>query len=354
MDFIEKLQGLQKRTAKKEVLFGNEEATKNALIMPFLQALGYDVFNPEEVEPEFTADVLEKKGEKVDYAIKIDGKIVMIVECKPCGTQLDTVKASQLYRYFTATESRIGVLTDGIVYNFYSDLEQPNIMDSRPFMVLNLEDFDEATAQELKKLSKNNFDLETTLSSASELKYTREIKMVLLKELDSPSADFVKLLTGSVYNGRMTQAVVLQFTDIVKTAYKSLIDDKITSRLKFAMTENKREEQDVEMTQNANEKEIVTTDLELEAFYIVKAIASEVVEPEKVFLRDGKSYCSIIYDDNNRNPICKLYFGAKKMVLGLFDKDKKETRVEIQTCNEIFKQAGKIKDVVMLYKERVN
>jgi predicted type IV restriction endonuclease len=97
--------------------------------MPFISALGYDVFDPVEVIPEFTADVGIKKGEKVDYAIKQDGKIIMLFECKCCNGSLDDCHASQLYRYFSVTEARIAVLTDGIIYRFYTDIEQPNKMD---------------------------------------------------------------------------------------------------------------------------------------------------------------------------------------------------------------------------------
>jgi hypothetical protein len=115
-----------------------EEATKNAFILPFIGILGYDVFDPSEVVPEFTADVGTKKGEKVDYAIIRDKKVIMLFECKACDANLDESHASQLYRYFSVTESRIGVLTNGILYRFYTDLEEPNKMDSKPFMELNI------------------------------------------------------------------------------------------------------------------------------------------------------------------------------------------------------------------------
>ena len=70
MDFVEKIRVLATRVKKQETSIVSEEACKNAFVMPFLNALGYDVFNPEIVVPEFTADVGIKKGEKVDYAIK--------------------------------------------------------------------------------------------------------------------------------------------------------------------------------------------------------------------------------------------------------------------------------------------
>ena len=116
MDLATKLLELEKRTAQHRELLLTEEAAKTALVMPFLQALGYDVFNPAEVVPEFTADVGIKKGEKVDYALCIDGRVNILIECKPSTIDLDLKHASQLYRYFSTTDARVAVLTNGVVY----------------------------------------------------------------------------------------------------------------------------------------------------------------------------------------------------------------------------------------------
>src|ERR1044071_7269994 len=123
MSFVEQLQALAIKTEKLCPVLETEEATKNALVMPLIHMLGYDIFDPTEVIPEFTADVGIKKGEKVDYAVKKDGRLVMLFECKHCGAELNLKHASQLFRYFAVTEARIGVLTNGIIYQFYTDLE---------------------------------------------------------------------------------------------------------------------------------------------------------------------------------------------------------------------------------------
>ena len=123
---------------------GNEEATKTALVLPFINfVLGYNPFEPSEVAPEYSADILGKKNEKVDYAILKDGKPVILIECKKYGTPLERAQASQLYRYMSATEARIAVLTDGVSYQFYTDLDQPNRMDEKPFLEFNLLDPEE-------------------------------------------------------------------------------------------------------------------------------------------------------------------------------------------------------------------
>ena len=140
MTFNDQIKALSQRVPNLKDHLKTEEATKNALVMPFIKALGYDVFNPQEVIPEFTADVGTKKGEKVDYAIMQDREITMLIECKKAKTDLSLADISQLYRYFTVTKARIAVLTNGVQYRFYTDLDAPNRMDSRPFLELDDQD----------------------------------------------------------------------------------------------------------------------------------------------------------------------------------------------------------------------
>src|SRR5437016_2245422 len=237
MDFIEGLQTISSKISKQKNLIQTEEATKNAFVMPFIAALGYDVFDPAEVVPEFTADVGIKKGEKVDYAIKHDGKIIMLFECKCCNGSLDDSHSSQLYRYFSVTEARIAVLTDGIVYRFYTDIEEPNKIEPKPFMEFNMLDIQEPLVIELKRLTKQAFNLEAILTVASELKYTREIKRILHDQLNAPSEEFVRFLAVQVYSGKLTSAVREQFTGITKKAFAQFIHEPITERLRSAMGE---------------------------------------------------------------------------------------------------------------------
>src|SRR5690606_13357017 len=224
------------RVQKQLPSIQTEEATKNALVMPFINALGYNVFDPTEVIPEFTADVGVKKGEKVDYAITKDGEIVLLIECKTCGCDLDTVHASQLYRYFSVTKARIAVLTNGVVWRFFSDLDEPNKMDTRPFLEFNILDIDENLIPELKRLTKSSFDLDEILNTAGELKYTKEIKRLLSQELVAPTEDFVRFFASQVYSGRITQSVKEQFTELTRRAFKEFIKEQVTDRLKSALS----------------------------------------------------------------------------------------------------------------------
>ena len=235
MDLIDKIKDIASRVPKQMEHIQTEEATKNAFIMPFISSLGYDVFNPLEVIPEFTADVGTKKGEKVDYAIKKDNDIIILIECKWSGASLQKEHASQLYRYFSATEARFAILTNGIDYEFYSDIDEPNKMDSKPFFSFNILQFEDHQIKELKKFTKPAFSLEDILTTASTLKYTGAIKKILDEELKNPTEEFVRFFASRIYDGRLTQQVIEQFTGIVKEARSQFINEQINDRLKSAI-----------------------------------------------------------------------------------------------------------------------
>ena len=359
MDFIDEIKALAARIPKQMEHLQTEEATKNALIMPFINALGYNVFDPTEVMPEFTADVGIKKGEKVDYAIMKDGKPIILFECKRASANLAGEQASQLFRYFTATDARFGVLTNGILYQFYSDLEEPNKMDLKTFLEFNMQDIDEAVVGELKKFTKATFDLSEMVETANELKYTSGIKRILSEEMRNPSEDFVRFFAVKVYSGRMTQTVRDQFTQITKQAFQHFINDRISDRLKSALereAEPPGETQSVpdeQATDNGygvrDDRGIITTKDEHEGYLIVKAILREIVAPDRVAMRDTKNYCGILLDDNNRKPICRLHFNTSQKYLGLFDEERNEERISIEGLDDIFQYGERLKNMVRLY-----
>lgn len=358
MDLIDKIIELSAQATRQLPHLETEEATKNALIMPFIQSLGYNVFDPTEVVPEFTADVGTKKGEKVDYAIVQNGVPIILIEAKTSGSTLSINNASQLFRYFTTTDVRFAVLTNGTEYRFYSDLEKPNRMDEKPFLVFDILDVDEKVVAELKKFTKSAFNVDNILSSANELKYKREIRHIIDSEYNSPSEDFVKLLARQVYDGAMRQSVIEEFKEIVKAAFRDFINERIASRLQTAI-DSETSTQDIEPVavdedmsnsdDNAdNGDEIETTRDELDGFYVIRAILREVVEVERVALRDVRSYCGILLDDNNRQPIARLHFNRSQKYLGLF-KEKSEDRVAIDTVDDIYQYADRLKATVQEY-----
>ena len=176
-----------------------------------------------------------KKGEKVDYAILRDGKPIILFECKHHAADLGKVHASQLYRYFSVTDARFSVLTNGILYWFYTDLDAPNKMDEKPFFEFNMLDIKESAVEELKKFSKASFDLNYILTTAAELKYTREIKRLLFEQMQEPTDEFVRFFAAYVYTGHMTQQAREQFAQLTRQAFKQLVNDQINERLKTAL-----------------------------------------------------------------------------------------------------------------------
>jgi len=352
VDFSDQIQALSAKLAKQFDHLDTEEATKNALVMPFISALGYNVFDPTEVVPEYTADVGTKKGEKVDYAILSDGKPIILVECKWCGANLEDAHKAQLYRYFTVTDARIGILTNGVVYQFYTDLDKPNRMDEKPFLVFDLQDVREPQIEELKRLSKHAFDEEAIVSAAGELKYTRQVRRMLSREFSAPREEFIRFVISKVYSGNITAKVREEFTPIVKRGLRQFLNEQVNARLRTAI-----ESEAQTLTGNgadltapeADKPEIVTTEEELEAYMIVKAILRQAVDPERVTMKDRLSYCTIVLDDNSRQPICRLHFNSAQKYLGLLDENKKETRHALADLNDIFDHADELQRTVAYY-----
>ncbi len=353
MDFVEQLQNLSTKTEKLCSLLQTEEATKNALIMPFINLLGFDIFDPTEVIPEFVADVGIKKGEKVDYAIKKDGKIIMLFECKHCGGDLNIKHASQLFRYFAVTETRIAVLTNGITYRFFTDLDAPNRMDEKPFFEFNITEYNDVTVNALKKLTKENFQIDEIITSAGELKYTYQIKKLLGKEIENPSDEMVKFFASKVFDGLLTPARKDYFSKITKRAFNQFISEKINDRLKAVMTGEQISE-DTSDELPSNEDSIQTSAEELEGFYIVKSLLRDIVDPSRIVHRDTKSYFGILLDDNNRKPLARLHFNRNQKYLGIFNEKREERRVAIENLNEIYKFSNELRRVFTFYEGESN
>jgi predicted type IV restriction endonuclease len=361
MDFADKVRELSTRVQKQAANIQTEEATKNAMVMPFISMLGYNVFDPTEVTPELHADVGLKKGEKVDYAILKDGKPIMLFECKWHGADLKKEHASQLYRYFSVTEARFGVLTNGLVYRFYTDLDAPNKMDAKPFFEFDLTSYRDHDLEELKKFSKSVYDLEDILTTASDLKYTTEIQRILARQFQQPTEDFVRFFTAQVYQGRMTQAIREQFTQTTQRAFRQFVNEKINERLQSALGAEAATGPGSSQQATADAKPtaepadppqatIVTTDEERECFYTVKAILDAAIDSQRLALRDVQTYCGILLDNNNRKPICRLYLDGSRKMVGLFDADdRKEERVRIERVEDLHNYADRLKATLRHY-----
>jgi hypothetical protein len=347
MDFKDSIKQIAERVEKLKDNLPTEEATKNALIMPFIQALGYDVFSPLEVLPEMTCDIGSKKGEKIDYAILKDGSPIMLVECKHWEQDLNSHE-NQIVRYFNVSTAKFGILTNGISYRFYTDLEKPNVMDIKPFLEVSLLDLKDTQIEELKKFHKSYFDAEKILTSASELKYLNDLKNRLSSEFSNPSTEFVKFLSKGIYSGMFTQKVIEQFTSLVKRTISQYINDIISERLKAAMEsetkkQNQQEKEDITAEQA---KTIETTGIELDGYYIIKAILRSVVPAERIIYKDNKDYFAINID-NTWNNVCRLYFNNPnnlRMVIRTDDK-----KITISSIDEIYNYSEQLIDAAKKY-----
>lgn len=323
-----KLEQLHQRVDALKDQINTEEATKNAFVMPFIQILGYDIFNPTEVIPEFICDIGTKKGEKVDYVIKKDDEPILIIECKHWKENADAHN-SQLHRYYHVSKARFGVLTNGHIYNFYADLEKPNIMDEKPFFTLDLSNIKNSNINILKNFTKNGYSLENILDSAEGLKYIKAIRNEFEKEIQEPSDEMIKLLVSRFFDKPLIASRLATFREYTKKAFSNSINESINFRLKNALNINEvipskasDEIESIDDNTNTETPKFITTEEEIEGSQIVKAILREKLPASRIAFRDTQSYFGILLDDNNRKPLCRLHFNSSNKYLELFHNGK--------------------------------
>lgn len=363
MEFYDRIAALATKVSNQASAIGTEEATKNAFVMPFISTiLGYDVFDPLEVVPEFTADVGIKKSEKVDYAIMRDGQVQILIECKASTGGAPKIEhASQLFRYFSTTNARIAALTNGVIWQFFTDLDAPNKMDANPFLVLDLLDIDDTLIPEVQKLSKDSFDLESIIRAANELMYVGALKREIAGQFREPSDEWIKFFTQRVYEGSYTARVREQFTALVGKASRQFLTESVNDRLKTALgagagiaiptTEPAAVSSEPVAQDDLNrDTEIETTVEELEGYQIVKAIPCGETKPQRITHRDSKSYFAVLLDDNTRKPIARPHFNGRQKYLRLLDENKVETRHPIVELDEIYGYADHIRKAVVRYR----
>lgn len=296
-----------------------------------------------------------------------EGTPIFLIECKHWDQNL-SLHDTQLKKYFVASNARFGVLTNGIEYRFYTDLEKPNIMDEKPFLVVNMLNISDVEIERIKQFHKSYYDESNVLSAAQDLKYTTELRSILSAEFNSPSPDFVKYFTKQIYEGQVNQKVLEQFTPIIKRAIADLINDTISDRLGLAIKSQPKATEEQSAAENQTETLVPKTDLpegvvymsedglivttqeEIDSYLIVKAILRPVVDVSRVFYRDGQRYFSILLDDNNRKPICRMYFNAKSVkYIAIFDANKTEKRCEIKSLDDIYNYTDALRETVVSY-----
>ena len=348
MDFTESIKQFSERVSMLKDTVSTEEATKMSLVVPLFQILGYDVFNPSEFCPEYVADVGIKKGEKVDYAILDNGQPTILIECKSCSEQLDK-HSSQLFRYFGASPAKFGILTNGIIYRFFTDLEESNKMDLVPFLEINMLNLKDSSINELKKFAKENFDKEKIFSTAEELKYSSLIKGLLSREYETPSENFIRFILSDIYEGQKNQKIIEKFTPVVKRAFSSFVNEIVNNKISSALVDESDSIDEAEAIEEAPVSKIVTTKEEIEGFYIIRGLLAGTVPVEDIVHRDTESYFGILYKNNNRKPICRLNLDTKNKQLLIPDENKKFERIYIESLNDIYKYQNQLIDVAKRY-----
>ena len=360
MTFENELKEYTKTIPEKLEHIDSEETTKIALITPFLRLMGYDTANPAEVKAEYTADVGTKQGEKVDFAILENGHPLVFMECKSATNNLSEENISQLYRYFSITDIQIGILTNGVEYKFFTTGDDNNRMDEKPFLDINILKLTKKDIKELEKFKKVNFNVDEVVSRADTLKYRNLIKKQLLSEFENPSDEFIRVIGKQVYDGVLTQSIREKFGNIISIVINEIVNEKINKTLSDAVASNEEEQEDNnnnEAEEEIKDESIVTSEFEKEAFFIVKSILSEIVDVERVAMRDRKRYCNILFDDNQRFPIVRLHFNnVNHLRVEFYDEitltsngGKIGDKVDIVNVSELYKYKERILSIVNEY-----
>lgn len=313
MAFKDDIQRLSVQVKERMEYITNEEMTKQALIIPFIQILGFDVFNPIEVRPEYSADFGNKKGEKVDYALFKENEPIIFIEAKSVNENLNNHDA-QLSRYFNSTtEVKLAILTNGVEYRFFTDLNANNVMDDTPFLKINLLELKDSDIENLNKLRKENFDKDSLITYAEELVYTSTLNESLRKLFSNPSDDFVRFIVKDFSETRITSNVIDRFRPLVKKAISNAVLEIVSKGLYQEEASATRKEENINnddtikeisdenQTEEKPQKGIITTENELKGFDIVKEILKKNNRDiSDVNYKDTTNYFSIYLRNTTR------------------------------------------------------
>ena len=371
MDFEDSIHALCKKVfdTNAPIL---EEQTKTSLVMPFIQALGYNVFDLNDVVPEYNASTGNHKDAKADFALMKADQPFAVIECKAFGTNLNVYK-TQLEWYFHNSPARIGILTDGNHYIFYSDLEEKYIMDKIPHLEFYLSNFNENLLTHIKLLCKDKFEENKYLEHARQSKYIREFRQIIEQQFKCPDPEFSKFFISAVYSGKkITQNVIDQFIPILKISLEQYINDEVNKRVNVVAKDNdvgkdnSRGEyliknnpkyydlpstNDINHIENKRKKIIVTTKEEVEAFEIIKDILKDTVCVDKITFLDRVGRCSIFFDNNQKKHIVSLFFNRKPWKLKFSGKDTDDGTIEISDLKDIYKYTDTLKKIASKYKD---
>lgn len=326
MEFTEELTTFSEKVKLLKNQIFTEEATKMSLIIPFFQILGYDVFNPAEFCPEFHADIGIKKGEKVDYAIIISGRPVILIEAKVITAKLEK-HSSQLFRYFSATNAKFAILTNGLTYKFYTDLTEKNKMDKESFYEFNILNLSNDDIKEISKYIKSNFNEGEAFNSASVLKYASLFKEEIQKQFNNPSDDFVRFFLRDIYSGVKTQTVIDKFKPVLKKTLNDYLDETTKEKMTSIIHES-----GYIATNTGNitsEKATKISNIEEESFEIIKSLLHPFIHIEDLTCKKTETYFTILFKNNSRKWLTRLYINSSGQITLGISSDKNEKKYKL-------------------------
>lgn len=331
MAFAEDIQEIRETVRKHGEKLINEETTKQALILPMIEAWGYDTRNPSEVMAEHSVKLSTGSSGRADYVIFYQEKPAIVIECKSAGVAFPADVLEQLREYVTASGATAGVFTDGIRYSCYVDSERPGQMDHTPYCQVDLTRLTDDDEHALSLLSKQLFSPARLRTSAKPLKQRLDDMIDIDSTLGSPPLRDHIFRVGRIKNRAKrdsdTEALTSRVSDRIRFLIESIADGALT-----------------------DDDSVVTTHEELDTFLLVKGMLHDSIEPHRITPRDARSYFSVFVDDNNRKPICRFHFNRRDKYIGTFDENKQETRHPMQDLSDLFRLAPQLKRAAKRYR----
>ncbi len=330
MTFRESLEQIRETIEKHGDKLINEEMTKQALILPMIEAWGYDTRNPSEVMAEYPLKLPGGGNGRADYVIMHNDKPAIVIECKTAERLNDPDIIGQLQSYVNAIGATVGVFTNGTQYSCYADTDEAGRMDFAPFSTTNVTDPTSESNTALSPLVKELFSparLRTTAKSMK-VKLDRTYDIDVALETSPIGDDMYRL--GAIKSETRRVAEVEALADEVRGRLQSLVDVIARNGL-------------------SREGGVVTTNDELDAYLIVKGMLHGTISPSRIGHRDVRTYFSVLVDNNNRKPICRFYFNGRVKQVGTFDEDKLETKHAIEDLDDMFDLAARLRRTARRY-----
>ena len=348
MEFHNYIYTLSDRVLKNKDRCLTEEATKTSLILPFFTALGYDTSDPRIVIPEVKCAI--RGAERIDYVLASDGAYLMLVECKHWRENLDN-HVNQIEQYYHAGlrnfGTRIGVLTNGIEWRFFADIEKQNMMDAEPFFVFDISMPTYNAISQLKMFRKDDFDVQSIVCSAAKMIMANRLHNIVDVELSNPSDRFVDFFWNRLGTcKKLSKQQRAIFSPMVKAEIDSFIYRTVENQLQLPNIDVA----DCECTFDLSDEERNFVG------HIYDILQGIVVKERLHLYRNRWGQLSIRLDNNKFYTICKLNIVGKEKWLSVsrycpklrkfYNKD--SFRLYINTPESIMQYSKDLKDTLSL------